>query len=457
MSRTDGPRRDSRHRAAFLAQVPGRLGTLAALLEDTTEPSDMLAFELSRLAETAERLGLDAVAAASGAKAAGPPWRERLRAVSRAVAAAPESTPFRPIAIVSHGWGGTFDEILCADRLCVFETTSELLAGMVAELPQVAIVPAADSEGIRALVAADVTVFATGDGWDARVQALAAGATAWLPAGELSAGLAAVRWATWVAGEPPVAALVNGDGRWTSALEESGFAVVTYGDARELADTWAPDALVVVGSGAALRGEPSVIAVLRAHPKLSRLVVAAQAMDADVPLSGSAARVSAALAKAVERVRRMQSYRDPITGLSNRVGALRSLDRRLASAARTHERVSAVVLSLDGMEVARGRDGVAAQVDALRLAARAMRKALRRFDVVGRVGGDVLLAGLPGCGEDEAARRLHEIAAALQAELKRDPRLDEIVPLVGVADTAPGPARLLERAWASLAHARQGA
>lgn len=458
MSRNDSPRRDARHRASFLAQVPSRLAALAAAGEDTTEGADVIAFELRQLAETAARLHLPDVAAAA-TRPGLEGWRERLRAVATAVAFERESTPFRPIALVA-GAGSLPEGVPCSERVVVHPSSAAVRAAAVAELPQAAVLPATDLAEIQALSADGVLVVATGGpGWPARVAALASGAAAWLPEGELPTALSAIRWAAWTAGERPVAALAGPDATWTAALEGVGFSVIPRDEPEEVADHWPPDALVIPGPGVRLRGvgeAPGVLQALRAHPRLARLVIAANVPDADVLLAGNAPRAAAQVARAVDRIRRIPNDRDPVTGLANRLGALRSLDRLLAAAARSREPLAVAVLQLEGLDVVRSEHGLGAWSEALRAAAGELRGTLRRFDVVGRVCDEIFLAGLAGCGADEAAKRLNGIVTELQGALQRDARFAEILPRVGVADTAPGLERLLDRAWDSLAHARQG-
>jgi diguanylate cyclase (GGDEF)-like protein len=100
---------------------------------------------------------------------------------------------------------------------------------------------------------------------------------------------------------------------------------------------------------------------------------------------------------------------DPLTGLASRVATLRYLEDALAAAARSGGQVGVLFIDLDGFKNVNDTFGHAAGDAALLDAAKLMREATRRGDLVGRIGGDEFLAVLGVVNEEremaEAAQR----------------------------------------------------
>jgi diguanylate cyclase (GGDEF)-like protein len=108
---------------------------------------------------------------------------------------------------------------------------------------------------------------------------------------------------------------------------------------------------------------------------------------------------------------RDQATHDGLTGLLNRTSILEKLDNELSRAARDGSSVSALMVDLDRFKSVNDTHGHLAGDAVLREASSRLRSASRRYDSVGRYGGEEFLVVLPGC---EMA------AAALQAERLRE-------------------------------------
>jgi two-component system cell cycle response regulator len=108
---------------------------------------------------------------------------------------------------------------------------------------------------------------------------------------------------------------------------------------------------------------------------------------------------------------REQATHDGLTGLLNRTSILEKLDDELARAARAGTPVSVLMADLDRFKSINDTYGHLVGDAVLREAACRLKSAARRYDSVGRYGGEEFLIVLPGC---DAAH------AAVQAERMRD-------------------------------------
>ena len=116
------------------------------------------------------------------------------------------------------------------------------------------------------------------------------------------------------------------------------------------------------------------------------------------------------LLKAREALRE-QATHDGLTGLLNRNSILETLDDELSRAARTGHPVSVLMADLDRFKSINDCHGHLAGDAVLREAACRLKSAARRYDSVGRYGGEEFLIVLPGCDASDAA---------VQAERMRD-------------------------------------
>jgi len=112
---------------------------------------------------------------------------------------------------------------------------------------------------------------------------------------------------------------------------------------------------------------------------------------------------------------REQATRDGLTGAWNRRAIFDILQNELARSSRTGEPLIVLMADLDGFKPVNDRFGHLAGDAVLRQVATRMRASVRRYDAVGRYGGDEFLIVLPGSelpgGLDQAVRIRHAIAA----------------------------------------------
>jgi len=112
---------------------------------------------------------------------------------------------------------------------------------------------------------------------------------------------------------------------------------------------------------------------------------------------------------------RADAMTDPMTGLANYRSFSQSLERELERSRRYAMPLSLISVDLDHLKVMNDEHGHDAGNDAIRLAARVLAGAVRKFEVVARVGGDefaVILPSTDACDARRLAERLHaEIGA----------------------------------------------
>lgn len=94
---------------------------------------------------------------------------------------------------------------------------------------------------------------------------------------------------------------------------------------------------------------------------------------------------------------REQATRDGLTGLWNRTAIFDILQNELARSARSGEPLIVLMADLDGFKPVNDRYGHMAGDAVLRQVAARMRASVRRYDAVGRYGGEEFLMVLPGC------------------------------------------------------------
>ena len=120
---------------------------------------------------------------------------------------------------------------------------------------------------------------------------------------------------------------------------------------------------------------------------------------------GFVALMAAQAAMAIDRAdlaRRLaqQALSDPLTGLSNRRGLARTLEREMARARRGGTTLGFVVLDLDHFKAFNDLHGHQAGDRLLVRAARSWSARLREEDLLARYGGEEFVLLLPGCDED---------------------------------------------------------
>jgi diguanylate cyclase (GGDEF)-like protein len=127
------------------------------------------------------------------------------------------------------------------------------------------------------------------------------------------------------------------------------------------------------------------------------------------PLSSAhVALLAAQASKAIEHAEladRLEelALTDPLTGLPNRRGLARELDREMARATRDERSLGFALLDLDRFKAFNDTHGHQAGDRLLARAARTWTSRLRRPDVLARYGGEEFVLLLPGCASAEDA------------------------------------------------------
>jgi diguanylate cyclase (GGDEF)-like protein len=108
------------------------------------------------------------------------------------------------------------------------------------------------------------------------------------------------------------------------------------------------------------------------------------------------------LLRTQEELRHLATH-DQLTGIFNRPTIVESLERELTRAARERTPVSVAIADLDHFKRINDNYGHAAGDAVLAVAAARMRSVLRKYDAIGRYGGEEFLVVLPACDAAGAA------------------------------------------------------
>jgi diguanylate cyclase (GGDEF)-like protein len=144
-----------------------------------------------------------------------------------------------------------------------------------------------------------------------------------------------------------------------------------------------------------------------------------------------------------------QAETDPLTGVANRRGLARALERDLAAARRNGRRLAVALMDLDHFKAYNDANGHAGGDLLLRSAARAWTNYLRAGDLLARYGGEEFVVVLPDAGGE------HEAVSVIE-------RVRHATPMVttsaGVAlwDAHEPAAQLIRRADGALYEAKRG-
>lgn len=144
-----------------------------------------------------------------------------------------------------------------------------------------------------------------------------------------------------------------------------------------------------------------------------------------------------------------QAETDPLTGVANRRGLARALERDLAAARRNDRTLAVALLDLDHFKAYNDANGHADGDLLLRSAARAWTNHLRAGDLLARYGGEEFVVVLPDAGGATAA------VSAIERVRHATPTVDASA---GVAlwDGHEPAAQLLRRADGALYEAKRG-
>jgi two-component system, cell cycle response regulator len=133
---------------------------------------------------------------------------------------------------------------------------------------------------------------------------------------------------------------------------------------------------------------------------------------------------------------RDQATHDRLTGLWNRAAICDILNSELARAERQGGPVAIALADLDSFKTINDTYGHAAGDEVLVSTSKAMRDSVRRYDSVGRYGGEEFLILLPGCDQSNALAHAERVRAAIARIALQTPK-GNIQPTVslGVAVT----------------------
>jgi diguanylate cyclase (GGDEF)-like protein len=153
---------------------------------------------------------------------------------------------------------------------------------------------------------------------------------------------------------------------------------------------------------------------------------------------------------------RAEAVIDPLTGMLNRKALHVRIEELRQQSAITGEPVGLIVADLDHFKSINDTHGHAAGDAVLKDVAYALRKALRAFDLVYRIGGEEFLVLLPGAQLEHAARLAEDLREAIAATTMGDGHA--VTMSFGVSATTPGSAwdyePLFETADAALYRAK---
>lgn len=134
---------------------------------------------------------------------------------------------------------------------------------------------------------------------------------------------------------------------------------------------------------------------------------------------------------------RDQATHDPLTRLWNRSAIFEILEHELGRTQREGGSLGVVMADLDHFKAVNDTYGHPAGDEVLRQASQAMCESTRRYDSVGRYGGEEFLIVLPGCDASNAVSHAERMRAAV-AEIRCEVGGDTICPSasLGVAVTS---------------------
>ncbi len=110
---------------------------------------------------------------------------------------------------------------------------------------------------------------------------------------------------------------------------------------------------------------------------------------------------------------RDQATRDQLTGLWNRATILELLGDEMDRADREHASLAVILADLDNFKQFNDSHGHAVGDEVLRKSAEAMQETRRRYDSIGRYGGEEFLIVLPGCDVNNALSHAERLRASV--------------------------------------------
>ena len=136
---------------------------------------------------------------------------------------------------------------------------------------------------------------------------------------------------------------------------------------------------------------------------------------------------------------KQRALHDSLTGILNHSAIQEVLQQQVARAEREQTSMAVLMADLDHFKRINDTYGHRAGDAVLREVARRIRETARRYDLVGRVGGEEFLIVLPGCDEISAAETGERIRSAISAvPIETDAGSLKITVSIGTATWSPG-------------------
>jgi two-component system cell cycle response regulator len=110
---------------------------------------------------------------------------------------------------------------------------------------------------------------------------------------------------------------------------------------------------------------------------------------------------------------RFQATHDALTGVWNRGEIIQTLRRELERAARSRTATGILMLDVDHFKAINDTYGHLTGDHVLKEVTQRILKAVRKYDSVGRYGGEEFLIVLPGCGRDEVDQGAERVRSAV--------------------------------------------
>ena len=165
------------------------------------------------------------------------------------------------------------------------------------------------------------------------------------------------------------------------------------------------------------------------------------------------ARILAAVTR--EASLRADAMTDPLTGLANYRSFARSLDRELERSRRYELPLSLITVDLDHLKVINDEHGHDVGNDALRLVARVLTDAVRKFEVVARQGGDEFAVILPSTAASDARQLAERLHGEIGAQIVHGVRLSASIGVASWTRSSSDAAALLKASDEALYRAKR--
>jgi two-component system, cell cycle response regulator len=165
------------------------------------------------------------------------------------------------------------------------------------------------------------------------------------------------------------------------------------------------------------------------------------------------ARILAATSR--EKSLRADAMTDPLTGLANYRSFSQSLERELERSRRYKLPLSLITLDLDHLKVINDEHGHDAGNEAIRLAARVLTGAVRKFEVVARQGGDEFAVILPSTGAADAQQLAERLRGEIGAQTVQGMRLSASIGVASWNKTSLDAAALVKASDEALYRAKR--